>query len=464
MIATEPLQANVATAVGTVLVADDELIARELCCHHLLAEGFHVIPATDGQDAIDQLTDDVDVVLLDLKMPRLDGMECLARIRESHPDLRVIVVSGVTDVGDAISAIRQGADEFIQKPYDPLELINRVTQAVKARQLQKENLQLRAMVGDSSATGSFVANCQKSKDLLQRVIRISEFDSTVLITGASGTGKTKIAKLIHENSDRSQQPFVALNCASLPRELLESELFGHSKGAFTGAISERIGKIESANGGTLFLDEIGDLPVELQPKLLTFLQERCFQKVGSNETLSVDVRVIAATHQDLKAMCVQKQFREDLMFRLNVLGLEVPSLAERIEDLPLLAKRILNRIAIQQNSVAKVLDRSALMRLRSHPWKGNVRELENILERSAAFSNGDVISSADLEISHSSEAEVETQAATLAGRTLAEIENLAILQTIESTGGNKAMAARVLGISEKSIYNKLKRFRERSSV
>lgn len=445
---------------GTVLVADDEMIARELCCHHLLSEGFNVVKAADGLEALELLTDAVDVVLLDLRMPRLGGTECLTRIREAYPGLRVIVVSGVTDIGDAIEAIQKGADDFIQKPYDPIELINRVTQAVRASQLQKENLELRRLVEANSATNSFVATCQRSREVLQRAQRIAEFDSTVLITGASGTGKTKIARLIHERSERRGQPFVALNCASLPRELLESELFGHAKGAFTGAISDRIGKIESADGGTLFLDEIGDLPIDLQPKLLTFLQDRCFQSVGSNENKQVNVRVIAATHQNLGAMCVEKTFREDLLFRLNVLALDVPSLAERIEDLPVLANRILLRIAEQQKVEPKSLDLQALTRLKSHAWTGNVRELENVLERAAAFSAGNVIGYADLELqSQLATSSDEHHQTSLAGKTLAEIEYLAILQTLDATDGNKAMAARILGISEKSIYNKLKRHR-----
>ena len=455
-----PVSLPAVQGAGLILVADDEAIARELCRFHLEAAGFEVITANDGCETLELVNPDVDAVLLDLRMPRMGGQECLERMRRINPQLRVIVVSGVTQVDEAIAAIRNGADEFIQKPFDPVELINRVSQAAHAAQLHRENQRLKSIVNYGSADSGFVATCQQSRQLLEKIRRLAELESTVLITGESGTGKTQIARMIHQSSNRRSKPFVALNCAALPRELLESELFGHCRGAFTGAVSDRQGKVEVADGGTLFLDEIGDLPVELQPKLLTFLQERCFQRIGSNRTQAVDVRVIAATHQDLSALTETKAFREDLLYRLNVLNLKVPSLVNRLEDLPLLCVHILTGIAEQHHKPPKTLEHAALMRLKSHSWAGNIRELQNVLERAAAFCATDVIRVEDLDLfDDTCPVTTESRPFALAGRTLAEIEKDAIEETLLSTGGNRALAARMLGVSEKTIYNKLRKIR-----
>jgi len=268
--------------------------------------------------------------------------------------------------------------------------------------------------------------------------------------------------MIHQSGPRSSGPFVTVNCASLPRDLVEAELFGHAKGAFTGAVNDRPGRAEIADGGTLFLDEIGDLPLELQPKLLTFLQDRTFQRIGSNKVYAVDVRLIVATHQDLAFMCREKRFREDLYFRLNVLSLHVPPLRERVGDIPDLAQEILKRIGQRRGQPPLVFDHATVAVLQQQPWRGNVRELENVLERASAFCETDTIQAEDLVFESASLPASETQAVSvppisLAGKTLAEVEKQAIVDTVRACGGNKAKAARQLGISEKGMYNKMKR-------
>ncbi len=301
--------------------------------------------------------------------------------------------------------------------------------------------------------------CPLMERLLQQALKIAHTDLTTLLTGESGTGKTTIARFIHDNGPRADAPFVVVNCASLPRELIEAELFGHSRGAFTGAVSDREGRVESADGGTLLLDEIGDMPLELQPKLLTFLQDQTFQRIGSNELLKADVRVIAATNQNLVELCGEKRFREDLYFRLNVLGLNMPPLRDRPESIASLTYQVLERIALRSNIETPRITEGALTAISQYGWPGNIRELENLLERACVFRDGLAIQSRDLAFNQMSAESASPGAAfSFAGKTLADIEKLAIAETLDACRGNKAKAARKLGISERSIYNKLKRY------
>ena len=304
------------------------------------------------------------------------------------------------------------------------------------------------------------------EELLETVGRIAGLDSTVFIGGESGTGKTTVARMIHQKSHRSTAPFVSVNCASLPRDLIESELFGHIKGAFTGAVKDRVGKAEIANGGTLFLDEIGDLPLDLQPKLLTFLQDRIIQRIGCNEDRKLDVRLIVATHRDLAAMCRERLFRQDLFYRLNVLSVQLRPLRERPEAVQQIAMSTIKKLCQNEGKSTKELSGHALAVLKSYPWPGNIRELENVLERAVAFSESNQIQVEDLRFDAaepepaSNSKAVSRQSAdvfTLAGNTLQEIERQAIIETLEACDGNKAKSARMLGISEKSIYNKMRR-------
>ena len=443
-----------------ILIADDDPVTRKLIARYLRGAGFETIEAADGMEAIDLLDREISVALFDLRMPRRTGLECLSHAREHFNDVAVIVISGTGEIEDAVTAIKQGAFEYITKPVDQDELIARVNQACWASQVTRDNANLREVVNLARPSFDFVAQSEVSQTILEQVSKVSPLDSTVLITGESGTGKTTVARMIHESGPRSDGPFVVVNCASLPRDLVEAELFGHTKGAFTGAIADRPGRAEIADGGTLFLDEIGDLPLALQPKLLTFLQHRTFERIGSTKTRTVDVRLIAATHQDLAQMCSERRFREDLYFRLNVITLHMPALRDRLDDISQLCYQILERISSRRDNGRTSVADDALLALNRYPWPGNVRELENILERASVFCADNVIQTSDL-LLRGDETNIEgeqlSDSRSLAGMTLAELEKQAILDTLEACGGNKAEAARRLGISEKSIYNKMKR-------
>ena len=445
-------------AVGArVLVADDEPLARFSMERCLTAAGYDVVVAEDGQQAMDLMSDDIAIAMLDLQMPQASGLECLRFAREQFPDMQVMMISGADDLRAAVEAMKEGAVEYITKPFNPEELLAHSAQAIRNGSLVKENRSLRAAVGQAAQTSAWTAESDGAKRVHQQAGKVARLDSTVLITGQSGTGKTTIARMIHNSGERANAPFVAVNCASLPRDLIESELFGHKKGAFTGATEDRPGRAEIADGGTLFLDEIGDLPLELQPKLLTFLQDRTLQRVGSNDVRTVDVRVIAATHQDLSTMCQQNRFRQDLYYRLNVLNICMPSLSERRADIPNLANAVLQRISGRLGEPI-CFDAGAVAQLADHSWPGNIRELENVIERAAAFCEDNTIRKSDIQIDNNGpNAMVQAGAMSLADMTLVEIETKAIVDTLKACGGNKARTARSLGISEKSIYNKMKR-------
>ena len=444
-----------------VLVADDDPLTVKVIEQHLGKSGFEVVSVGDGEQAIAQMDEDVAVALLDLHMPEVSGFECLTYCQKHFPDTQVIVITSSDDVADAVEAMKLGATEYITKPFHPEELIVQVQQAAQSSDDSRSHRGLKAVVGRSLPAEQFPSRSPSMKKMATMVRKVAKLDSTILITGESGTGKSTIARMIHQQGPRAGAPFVAVNCASLPRDLIEAELFGHAKGAFTGAVGDRPGRVEIADGGTLFLDEIGDLPLELQPKLLTFLQDRIIQRIGSNKEIPVDVRLIAATHQDLSKMCQQKQFRQDLYYRINVLGLEIPPVRERVLDIPDLAVSILARISQRRGGQAPRLSEAAAEKLQSYSWPGNIREMENVLESVTAFCEADTISATDLVFTENTVAQSEdspmASKPSLAGMSLADIERLAIEETLASCGGNKAKTARTLGISEKSIYNKMKR-------
>ncbi|MCE5228938.1 sigma-54 dependent transcriptional regulator [bacterium] len=440
-----------------VLVADDDTHIRTLLNYTLERAGFKTMTAANGREVLDQMNEDIDAVLLDVRMPVMDGLQCLAEIMRLYPDTQAIMITAHTDLRDAVGAIKNGAFDYVAKPFNPEELIGTVNQAARYGRLRRENRRLRQAIVSPAPPVAYIGASETSRKLLENAHRLARIEGNLLLTGESGVGKSLLARLIHLASGRAAGPFITVNCTTLPRELVESELFGHEKGSFTGAAERRLGRVEMAEGGTLFLDEVGEMPLDLQPKLLTFLQDRIFQRVGGNRDIKVDVRVIAATNQDLPGKVRERRFREDLFFRLNVLTLGVPPLREHPSDIPALAEYHLDRIARRNNQPPKKLTQGALDTLMRYHWPGNMRELENILEQASAFCDDSRIDVEHIPIRPSSVALDATSARPLAGLTLDEIERLAIEQTLDACGGNKARAARQLGISEKTIYNKISR-------
>ncbi|MCB1076429.1 MAG: sigma-54-dependent Fis family transcriptional regulator [Verrucomicrobiae bacterium] len=446
-----------------VLIADDDETVRNLLEYHSQKRGFDPVLATCGEEFMELADDSFDVALLDLNMPRGSGFDCLKSLAAKLPDLPAVVLSSADEIQDAVSAMKAGALDYLTKPFDLDEVFHVLRQAIEVSRLRRENRELKESIGVSRPVNGLIGEGNTTRQLVSQIEKISAIDSTVLLKGESGVGKGLIARTIHYASARSAAPFVTVSCPALPRELLESELFGHEKGAFTGAHQRRVGKIEMAAGGTLFLDEIGDLPLDLQPKLLNVLQDREFQRVGGSQTIRTDIRVIAATNVDLEDQVKNREFREDLYYRLNVIPLEVPPLRQRIDDLKVLAAHFLDRVSRSRGLSKPVrLSDGALLAMQRYDWPGNIRQLENVLERASAFCDGQCIAESDLpaelrDNGESTEGDGSDKL-NLANIPLRDLERAAVLQTLRAADGNKAEAARRLGVTEKSVYNKLKRF------
>ena len=439
---------------GRILVVDDEVNARNALLELLRDEGYAVETAADGLKALGKMEEFApDLVVTDLKMPGMDGIQLLGKIRDSDADLPVIVMTAFGEVETAVGAMRAGARDYLSKPVNVGELSVVVEREMAARRLRAEAGLLRARLSEKYSFDNIIGSSAPMQDVFKTVAQIASSRASVLITGESGTGKELIAAAIHERSPRASKPFVKLHCAALAESLLESELFGHERGSFTGAAGRRDGRFHQANHGTLFLDEIGEISPAVQVKLLRFLQEREFERVGGNETISVDVRVIAATNRDLQKMVAEGKFREDLYYRLNVINLEMPTLRARPSDIPLLAGHFLRKYAAENGKAITGFSADALERLASYGWPGNVRELENIVERAVVLAQTAQVTVAELP--PQLVPAKERGGLQIPGATMDEIERYAITKTLESTGGSTSRAAEILNLSVRKIQYKL---------
>ncbi len=466
-----------------ILVADDEQNLRRVLAALLRRHGHEVIQAATGLEAIERLAD-VDVVITDLRMPGADGMEVLRTAAKSYPHVPVIMITAYGSVGQAVEAIKAGAFDYIEKPFeqDSIRLIveKAIGQAAANKMAPQPALYPSS---DTEAKGKFglVGHSPEMHNIFQVIEKVADTPSTVLITGESGTGKELVAKALHEQSSRKGGPFIKINCAAIPKTLMESELFGYEKGAFTGATSSKPGRFELADGGTLFLDEIGEIPVEMQVKLLRAIQESEFERVGGIKTIKVDVRLITATNRDLEAEIQRGNFREDLFYRLNVVPLLIPPLRKRTGDIPLLVTHIIKKFNERLKKNISGLADDALTALEQHAWPGNIRELENVLERTILFSQGDRIERSDLQLSNTTELTPVVQLAVpvavdddeadsggehassgslkdIVRAETSRVERELIVKALDETSGNVTQAARLLKISRKSLQMKMKEF------
>jgi DNA-binding NtrC family response regulator len=455
-----------------ILVIDDEESIRDLLKDFLEAKGFQIVSASDGESGLKLLTEDAFALfLLDLMMPGMSGLDVLRQCAAKKIDVPSIVITAHATVQTAVEAVKLGAFEYITKPFNLEELYIVIKKALDVSTLQQENSSLKKELEKKSsfnkrALDQIIGKSAPIQSVIQFIEKIADTDSTVLITGESGSGKELVAKNIHSHSSRAKKPFVPLNCAAIPKEILESELFGHEKGAFTGAISTRIGRFELANHGTLFLDEIGELAPALQVKLLRVLQEREFERVGGIKTLSVDVRIIAATNRNLEKAVEEGTFREDLYYRLNVIPLRLPPLRKMREDIPLMVKYFITHMSRRKGKAAPTISDEAMKCLSSYTWPGNVRELENLVERMLILKEGEVVSPADLPERLVDKQQVQRVANAVQvlsrdgidlNMMLDEIENNMIVQALELSKGIKSKAASLLGLNRTTLIEKMKK-------
>ncbi len=442
-----------------ILVVDDEEVMCESLAGWLREDGFAVDTAASGLEAIRKATEkDYAIYFIDLKMPGgMDGIETLMEIRRMRPESSIIIITAYATVDTAITAIKEGAQEYIVKPCNPEEISLLVNRIIRVKNLQRENTILRKKLARQYSFQDIISKNAKMLQILQLVRDVASLRSTVLIRGESGTGKELIARAIHNSGDRRQNPFVAVSCAALAETLLESELFGYEKGAFTGAASQKKGKFELADSGTIFLDEIGDISPKLQVDLLRVLQERSFYRVGGSEEVQVDARVIAATHVDLEQAVCDGRFREDLFYRLNVIDIRLPLLRERREDVPLLARHFVERFAPELGKPVNDVSEAALSLLLDYDWPGNVRELENAIERAMVTCKNRVLAEEDFAFLQNSLLKQRGWQVP-ANLTLEEVEHQVVAAALERTHGNIKAAAESLGIDRSTLYDKIRKY------
>ncbi|MCU1280576.1 MAG: sigma-54 dependent DNA-binding response regulator [bacterium] len=442
-----------------VLIVDDEANARTALAELLRDEGYVVETAADGFKALPKVEEFApDVVVTDLKMPGLTGLELMHKIRERDAECVVIVMTAFGAVESAVQAMRQGAADYLTKPVNVDELSLVLKREVERKRLRAETGQLRARLSDKHRIDNIIGASPAMQAVFDAVLQVAPSRASVLINGESGTGKELIAAAIHEHSPRAKRPFVKLHCAALAESLLESELFGHERGSFTGAVGRREGRFEQADGGTLFLDEIGEISPSIQVKLLRFVQEHEFERVGGNQTIKVDVRVITATNRNLLQRVKDGLFREDLYYRLNVVSVEMPPLRARPSDIPLLASHFLAKYARENGKTLEGFSDDALAQLANYDWPGNVRELENAIERAVVVSNKARIGVEDFAAAITSAQKRPDGMPHIPGAKMDELERYAILKTLEHTGGSTSRAAEMLGISPRTIQYRLQHY------
>jgi two-component system response regulator PilR (NtrC family) len=456
-----------------LLIVDDENALREAIAERLEDHGFVVEQAHSGEAALERLAEFAfDILITDLRLPGIDGRRVLEAALERYPEIIPIVITGYGTVKDAVEAIKQGAADFITKPFQFDALLHVLRSALEQRRLKTENAYLRSQLEDRYRIDGLVGQSGVMRDLFQLLETVARISSTVLITGETGTGKELAARAIHHNSPRRANRFVAINCSAIPETLLEAELFGHVRGAFTGAVGTRQGRLEQAHKGTLFLDEVGTMSPALQAKLLRVLQEREFERVGDSHTVKIDVRVIAATHSDLARMVADGTFREDLFYRLNVIPVQLPALRERREDVPLLVQHFVGKLSVDSGRGAVTVSQEALRRLMAYQWPGNVRQLENVVERALAFNHG----RSHLDV-QDLPPEIQSQPAPVDSSLvwfpddgldfasyIEGVELSLIRRSLERTQGNKRQAAKLLNLKRTTLIEKLKRLESPSAA
>lgn len=448
----------------TILIVDDEKHYPMILAEVLQEEGYACFTASSGVEALDIFENEfVDLVLTDVKMPGMDGIELLSRIKEINPDAPVIVMTAYGSVEKAVEAMQEGAYTFITKPFENETLLTHISKALAIHKIVQENSMLREAISSRYSFGNIIGKSKPMQELYEIIKKVAPTNASILIEGESGTGKELVAKAVHFNSKRKNDPLVAVNCSAFAENLLESELFGHEKGAFTGASSRKKGRFELADKGTLFLDEIGELGADLQVKLLRVLQEKNFERVGGTEVVPVDFRLIAATNKNLEKEVEKGRFREDLYYRLNVVKAVIPPLRDRKEDIPLLVNHFIEKYREDKEGGVKGIDSEAARLLFDHPWKGNVRELENMIERALILSSGGNITASDLPIT--SKRHIGT-GLDLEGipenaglyETLAIIEKRMIQRAMTLSGNVQSKAAKMLGIGKSGLHQKLKKY------
>jgi two-component system, NtrC family, response regulator AtoC len=438
-----------------ILVVDDEEIVRESLGGWLEKDGYTVGAMPDGKSALEKLRGERwTIMVVDLKMPGMDGLQVLEEAKKLQPDIAVVIMTAYATVDTAVSAMKMGAYDYLVKPFDPEELSIMMQKIISQQSLVRENAVLRQALKQEYQFRDLLSKSPAMQRVFELARTAARSNSTILVLGESGTGKEVLARAIHAESPRAGGPFVAVSCAALTETLLESELFGHERGSFTGATARRKGKFEVAHGGTLFLDEVGDIGQKLQLDLLRVLEDRKFHRVGGNDPIDVDVRIVAATNRDLKKAAHEGKFREDLFYRLNVIPIVIPPLRERREDIPLLVENFVERLSVEMKKRIDGVSAEAMTAIMAHDWPGNVRELRNILERGAVVSTGPVIQLLDLGLP--SKAEAPPKPGTLAS--LEEVERRHVAAVLAHTGGNVSQSARILGIDRVTLYNKMRKW------